>query len=90
MLRRILTCLALITGLAAVGAPADARMTLDVAQQVEITAGTAQAGQTAPCVVAQQKLTSRAKDAPLGDCKRRKPLVIFIPTVQFGPDRALE
>ena len=52
MLTRLLACLALLTGLAAVGAPAKAA--------------------TAP------------------ECKPRKPVVIYIPTVQFGPDRAFE
>ena len=90
MLRRILTCLALITGLAAFGAPAEARMMLDSGQQVENTMAGAQGAPTASCVPASQKASSQLKSRPSGDCKRRKPVVIFIPTVQFGPDRALE
>lgn len=90
MLRRILACLALITGLAAVGTPADARMTVVQAQSIVDGAQTQQGSTSAPCEEAKQKAALRGKVATQSACKPRRPVVIFIPTIQFGPDRALE
>jgi hypothetical protein len=90
MLRRILACLALITGLAALGTPAEARMMLDFGQQVENGPTTSQGGQQAPCSAAPQRTNAQGKIATQPGCAPRRPIVIYIPTVQFGPDRARE
>lgn len=90
MLRRILTCLALITGLAAVGTPAQARMMLDFGQQVESESSSSQGSQRADCIAAAEKLNPQGKAVAKPACPPRKPIVIYIPTVQFGPDRARE
>jgi len=90
MLRRILTCLALITGLASVGAPAQARMMLDFGQQVENGPTSSQGGQQAACRTASPKAIPQGKTSTLPACPPRKPVVIYIPTVQLGPDRAHE
>ena len=90
MLRRILACLALITGLAAVGTPAQARMMLDFGHQVENTTGTSQSAPQASCNSAPQRTNAQGKVMTLPGCAPRRPIVIYIPTVQFGPDRARE
>jgi hypothetical protein len=88
MLRRLLACFALITGLAAAGAPAQAEV-VALASQVEASvseAATAQ-GQAAPAV--SQPLLRRAfaviEAAPLpGELGR------VAPTVRLRSDRARE
>ncbi len=90
MLRRILTCLALITGFAAVGAPAEARMMLDYGQQVENGPATSQGGQQTACSTLPARLNRQGKTTTVPACPPRKPVVIYIPTVQLGPDRARE
>jgi hypothetical protein len=90
MLRRILACLALITGLAAIGTPAEARMMVDFGQQVENSPTASQGSQQAPCSDLPQRANSRGKPVLQRGCAPRKPIVIYIPTVQLGPDRARE
>jgi hypothetical protein len=89
MLRRILACLALITGLAAVGTPAEARMMLDYGQQTESSPTASQGSQQSPCSV-PQRTNAQGKVISQPGCAPRKPIVIYIPTVQLGPDRARE
>lgn len=90
MLTRLLACLALITGLAATGTPANAAYALALSAQVSDSAVEAQASKSQRCesIARKGKLPPKAATAP--ECKPRKPVVIYIPTVQFGPDRAFE
>jgi hypothetical protein len=90
MLRRILACLALITGLAATGTPAQARMMLDFGHQVENSSTAPQGSQQAACSALPQRVNAQGKTITQPGCAPRKPIVIYIPTVQFGPDRARE
>lgn len=90
MLRRILACLALITGLAATGTPAHARMMLDYGHQVENSASTSQGSSQASCSVSGQRVNAQGKVIAQPGCPPRKPIVIYIPTVQLGTDRARE
>ena len=90
MLRRILACLALITGLAAIGTPVEACMMLDMGQQVENTPTVSQGSQQTPCSVLPQRTTAQGRVVMPAGCAPRKPIVIYIPTVQLGPDRARE
>ncbi|MGX7952305.1 hypothetical protein ACWPM1_07020 [Tsuneonella sp. HG249] len=89
MLRRILACFALITGLATVGSPAQARMMAVMSQSVvEGSQTQAQSTSTACEIVPPRaELRNRATKEP---CRPRKPVVIVIPTIQLGPDRARE
>ena len=90
MLRRILACLALITGLAALGTPAEARMSVVQAQSIVDGAQSPASGTVAPCPVAQPAQGIKGKVAVKAPCRPPKPMIIYIPTIQFGPDRALE
>jgi hypothetical protein len=90
MLRRVLACLALITGLAALGTPAEARMMMDFGQQVENSSTASQGSQQAPCADLPQRVNAQGKVVTQPGCAPRRPIVIYIPTVQLGPDRARE
>ncbi|MDZ4306968.1 hypothetical protein [Allopontixanthobacter sp.] len=90
MFRRLLTCLALITGLAAVGAPANAAVFDTLSEQVSGTSADCQQGKVTQCDCVVHPATSPTKDDPIKVCKVRKPIVIFIPTIHFGADRAYE
>ena len=89
MLRRLLACLALISGLAAVGAPAHARMNAVVAQQVEECA-VGVSGRQVACASGGSTAEEAARSVVPVKPRPRRPVVIYIPTVQYGPDRAWE
>ena len=90
MLTRLLACLALITGLAAAGTPANAAYAQALSAEVGISTAEAQPSKTLRCGAIARKGKLPAKADPAQDCRQRKPIVIYIPTVQFGPDRAFE
>ncbi|WP_374405819.1 hypothetical protein [Pelagerythrobacter sp.] len=90
MLTRLLACLALITGLAAAGTPASAAYAQALSAQVGDSATETQPGKAQRCDAAARKGRVPAKADPARECRPRKPVVIYIPTVQFGPDRAFE
>lgn len=90
MLRRLLTCLALITGLAAAGAPLNAGVIDAVSQQVGPSKSVSSIGSAEENECRAQRATAPSKQEEQGDCKPRRSVVIYIPTVQLGVDRALE
>ena len=90
MFRRLLTCLALITGLAAAGAPANAARVDALSEQVSSTSMPCQQSKAVQCECVAQSATSPSKGDPIKACKARKPIMIFIPTIHFGADRAYE
>jgi hypothetical protein len=91
MLARILAAFALITGLAAVGAPAEARLFSALSQPVDApSSGSQQGGAQQPCPLPTSKPSLASKTEVQPGCRQRKPVIIYIPTIQFGPDRAHE
>ncbi len=90
MWRRILACFALINGLTAVVSPSEARIVAVMTQSVVESSQAQQQAPAATCETLQQRANLRNKGAVPGPCRPRKPVVIVIPTIQFGPDRALE
>ena len=90
MQTRLLACLALMTGLAAVGAPANAAYAQALSAQSSDSTVEVQTGKNQRCDALARKGKLPAKAATAPECKPRKPVVIYIPTVQFGPDRAFE
>lgn len=88
MLRLLLTCLAFLSGLVALGAPAQA-----IAAESTVTRAADEAcdpeKDAARCVC---RTSVRVRDWWVTFervCRKREP-VIFLPTVQLGPDRARE
>ncbi len=90
MLRRILACFALITGLAAAGSPVEARVVAVMSQSVVEASQAQQQAPAGACEAAQQRASLRSKSTIPAPCRPRKTIVIVIPTIQLGPDRALE
>ncbi|MCB2087497.1 MAG: hypothetical protein KDD98_01565 [Sphingomonadaceae bacterium] len=91
MIRRLLACLALITGLAAVNAPAHASFVAAVAEQAQSSTSTAQPGKAQSCTCEDRRAAKGTKGTDSSQCRTRtKPVTIYIPTVQFGADRAFE
>ena len=90
ILRRLLACLALLTGLAAIGTPANAAVADALTAQVGVSKAAPGTPATERCECATQRGTAPGKREQAPQCKQRRPVVITIPTIQFGPDRALE
>ncbi|AKM07146.1 hypothetical protein [Pelagerythrobacter marensis] len=90
MLTRLLACLALITGLAAAGTPANAAFAQ--AASAEISHGTVAAnpGRAPRCEASVRKDRTPSRSDPVSGCRDCPSIQIYIPTVQFGPDRAFE
>lgn len=89
MLRKLLACLALLTGLAAAGAPVQAEVTSAVAAQLEASAASPAAARGA--VVAVRSVLPRKAEraltpAPVAPSQRPAPVA----TVRLGSDRARE
>lgn len=88
MIARFLAFLALLTGLAALGAPAQAfEGSVGVGVEQRADQDDAKDAQS-QCAERQRKQKSRTDK--LTPCKPQQPVVIYIPTVMFGPDRAFE
>lgn len=90
MLTRFLACLALITGLAAAGTPANAAFAQALSTQVSGKAAETQPGKAQHCSAAASKASPPAKADPAPGGDPCKSVIVYIPTVQFGPDRAFE
>ncbi len=89
MLRRLITLLAILTGLAAAGSPAHA-VVYDSAAGVELAAKAERSckGDACECIGAErQAFTAPQEKKP---CKPAVVITAVIPTVQFGIDRAYE
>ncbi len=90
MLRRLLTCLAVLTGLTAVAAPAQAENVRSIVSQVD-----AQLGDPAECKNDERTCECRTKSKDGKkiedkDCPREKRRTIYIPPIYLGSDLALE
>ncbi|MEL7689476.1 hypothetical protein [Citromicrobium bathyomarinum] len=88
MLRLLLTCLAFLSGLIAIGAPANAMMAeSSVSRSAAEVCDAKKDDARCEC-----RTTVRLRDWRIvfeKVCRPRGP-VVFVPTVQLGPDRALE
>lgn len=91
MLRKLIALLVLVTGLAAVGTPAQARV-FDVASVRTIDAGyscSAQAGARSAQLVGALRRLERDEAQPKS-CPRPPKIVVVVPTVMLQADRARE
>ena len=89
MLRRLFACLALVTGLAAVGAPAQAAL-VDALEQMEISAERSDKGKSATCPCEERHEQQRQRGEKPTPCTEERAVRIYIPSVMLGVDRALE
>lgn len=89
MLKRLLACLALLTGLAAAGAPAHA-VVYDAASGVERAADTENPCQGEVSIRLSTARHSLAAPLATGPGEPAPVFSVVIPTVQMGIDRAYE
>jgi hypothetical protein len=89
MLRRLLACLALLTGLAAAGAPAQAEVVGALATRLEASAAAHPAPQRAQAEVRDNRC-ARLREAPRSSLECEPQLAVRPLTVELGSDRARE
>lgn len=90
MLRQLLAFLALLTGLAAVGTHAHAAVSDSVGVGVEQKADTDNDSREAPVSCAEKQRKQKLRSEKVTPCRTLAPVVVYVPTVMFGPDRAFE
>lgn len=91
MLRRLLTCLALLTGLAAIGSPVSPALAEAMTGQVGASVVAAQGESEERCQCPSQ--AAYARECSTSSKRVEVPtrtIRVFVPTVQFGADRAYE
>ncbi|MDG6079786.1 hypothetical protein E3U23_11355 [Erythrobacter litoralis] len=89
MLRQLLAFLALITGFAALYAPAQAAVASSANVEVQRTAEAEPGTQTVDAACLRRQKAQRLRGETPSPCAS-KPVVVYLPTVQLGPDRARE
>lgn len=90
MLRRLLTCLALITGLAAAGAPVHANALDTMGAAFELTQKAEDSGKCEKVTCAERQRQQRERGEKVTPCRSQESVRVVIPTVMFGADRAFE
>jgi hypothetical protein len=89
MLRKLLTVLAILTGLAAAGAPAQAAQPSEVAAVRLVAAAELGAKCTIPCSGAPLAPPAPRRDSVKAPCPRPRPPIV-LPPVMLRSDRSLE
>lgn len=88
-MRRLLAFLALLSGLTAIGASPQASALSSAASEIAATQTTqSDKRKQVECRADRKNPANRAESSK--ECKQFRPVVIFIPTVQMGSDRAYE
>lgn len=90
MFRQFLTLLALLSGLAAYGAPAQAAIGSGVDIGVEQAADNSVVPKSGKPVCADREAQQKVKGDKSTPCRPAPTVVIVVPTVMFGSDRAYE
>ena len=89
MLRQLLAFLALVTGFAALYAPAQAAVASSASVEVQQSAETVKAAKSAETACARRQKAQRMRGETVTPCASQS-IVVFLPTVHFGADRARE
>ena len=89
MLRRLFACLALLTGLAAAGAPAQATLMGEL-EQLEISAERGEKDKSVASPCEQRRQEQRRNGEKPAPCLQERGVRVYIPSVMFGADRAFE
>ncbi len=90
MLRRLLTCLAIATGLFSVAAPAQAAVVSTLEAQIEQSQRACDRDRNEECACIERQRQQRIRGERPASCRTASPIRIYIPTVHFGADRAYE
>ncbi|MAM40337.1 MAG: hypothetical protein CL575_12975 [Altererythrobacter sp.] len=90
MVRQFLAFLALLTGLAALGTPAQAAMDSAVGSIMEQASSQDSDKDDSQVTCAQKQLRQKLRGEKVAPCKKQETVTVYIPTVMFGADRAFE
>ena len=90
MRRQLLALLALLTGLAAAGVPAHAALDGEIGVGFEQAASGANDAREAKSSCEEKQRKQKLRSEKVTPCKKQEPVVTYLPTVQFGADRAYE
>ncbi len=91
MLRQLLALIALLTGLAAMGAPVQAAVNSAVGVGVEQPSDARDTEtRDAQNVCADKQRKQKLRGEKVTPCKKQEPVTVYIPSVMFGADRAYE
>lgn len=90
MLRRVLACFALITGLAAIGAPVQVSAAVAMAEQVESSREAKATGKRQDCANQQPSTLGQSDGEKRKPCAKLPIIRILIPSVMLRADRAYE
>lgn len=91
MLRQLLALIALLTGLAAIGAPVQAAVNSAVGVGVEQPSDSRDTEtRDAQNVCADKQRKQKLRGEKVTPCKKQEPVTVYIPSVMFGADRAYE
>ena len=89
MLRQLLAIFAFLTGFAALCGPAQAAVASSADVAVQRSSESESGTKTADTICAKRQAAQRRRGEKVAPCPTG-PVVIFIPNVHLGPDRALE
>lgn len=90
MFRQLLALIALLTGLAAIGAPAQAVMNTQSRVGVEQSANRDAESRDGQCACSEKQRKQKIRGERVTPCKKQDPVTVYIPSVMFGADRAYE
>ncbi|MXO46878.1 hypothetical protein GRI69_01205 [Erythrobacter vulgaris] len=91
MLRQLLALIALLTGLAAIGAPVQAAVNSAVGVGVEQPSDSRETEtRDAQNVCADKQRKQKLRGEKVTPCKKQEPVTVYIPSVMLGADRAFE
>ena len=91
MVRQLLALLALLTGLAAMGAPVHAAVNSAVGVGVERPSDSRDAeSRDAREACVEKRRQQKLRGGKVTPCKKQEPVTVYIPSVMFGADRAYE
>ena len=90
MFRQLLALIALLTGLAAIGAPAHAAINGGASSAIEQSDSRTSETREARDACAQKQRKQKLRGEKVTPCKKQEPVTVYIPSVMFGADRAYE
>ena len=90
MLRQLLALIALLTGLAAMGAPVHAAINGGTSSAIEQTDTRPSETREAREACAEKQRKQKLRGEKVMPCKKQDPVTVYIPSVMFGADRAYE